>query len=69
MAKRLPKAKILKGRKPKANDTYEGFEDELALAELIQNAAACGLSSVWWALLLVTVRPRARTATPRGTHG
>ena len=32
-------------KKQKANDKYPGFQDELVLAELIQNAAARGLSS------------------------
>lgn len=43
--KKLPTAKIIKGKKPKAND--EGVpEDEITLAQLIQNAAARGLTSV-----------------------
>lgn len=42
----MKKAKIIKGKKPKANDSYDSFEDELTLAELIQNAAARGLTSV-----------------------
>lgn len=42
----MKKATIIKGKKPKANDSYPGFEDELTLAELIQNAAARGLTSV-----------------------
>lgn len=44
------KVVILKGKKPKANDSYEGFEDEFTLAELIQNAAARGLASYRGAL-------------------
>ncbi len=42
----MKKAKIIKGKKPKANDDYAGFKDELTLAQLIQNAAARGLHSV-----------------------
>lgn len=37
-------------RLPKANDNYENFDDEFTLAQLIQNAAARGLTSVKGAL-------------------
>lgn len=46
MSKKLPKATIIKGKKPAANENYAEFNDERTLAELIQNAAARGLHSV-----------------------
>lgn len=42
----MKRAKIIKGKKPRANDNFDNFADELTLAELIQNAAARGLTSV-----------------------
>lgn len=41
----MKRAKIIKGYKPKSNDV-DVPEDELTLAELIQNAASRGLHSV-----------------------
>lgn len=46
----MKRAKLIKGYKPKANDNFDQYEDELTLAELIQNAAARGLHSVRGAL-------------------
>lgn len=42
--KKIPRAKILKGKKPRANDVGVP-EEEITLAQLIQNAAARGLHS------------------------
>lgn len=59
-------AKIIKGHKPSANDDVP--EDEITLAELIQNAAARGLTSVRGTLFAKKLSNKELTLMEKGKY-